>query len=42
MLFRSTARDAGVGAAVGILMALIVLVVFGLVNVLVKDDDLEF
>lgn len=38
----STARDAGVGAAVGILMALIVLVVFGLVNVLVKDDDLEF
>ena len=31
-----------VGAAVGILMAVIVLVVFGLVNLLVKDDDLEF
>ncbi len=38
----STSRDAGVGAAVGILMAVIVLVVFGLVNLLVKDDDLEF
>lgn len=38
----STARDSGVGAAVGILMALVVLVVFGLVNLLVKDDDLEF
>lgn len=38
----STARDAGVGAAVGILMALIVLVVFGIVNLIVKDDDLEF
>lgn len=38
----STARDAGVGAAVGILMAVIVLLVFGLVNLLVKDDDLEF
>ena len=37
----STARDAGVGAAVGILMAVIVLLVFGLVNLLVKDDDLE-
>ena len=38
----STARDAGVGAAVGILMAVIVLLVFGLANLLVKDDDLEF
>lgn len=38
----STARDAGVGAAVGILMAIIVLIVFGIVNLLIKDDDLEF
>lgn len=38
----STARDAGVGAAVGILMAVIVLAVFGIVNLLIKDDDLEF
>lgn len=38
----NTARDAGAGAAVGILMALIVLLIFGVMNLLVKDDDLEF
>ncbi|HIX28819.1 MAG TPA: sugar ABC transporter permease [Candidatus Blautia stercoravium] len=38
----STSRDAGAGAAVGILMAVVVLVVFGVMNLLVKEDDLEF
>ncbi len=35
-------RDAGMGAAVGILMALVVMIVFFVVNKLIKDDDLEF
>lgn len=37
-----TERMPGKGAAVGILMALVVLVIFFLINTLFKDDDLEF
>lgn len=37
-----TDRDAGVGAAIGVLLALVVVVVFTLCNKLIKDDDLEF
>lgn len=37
-----TDRMPGKGAAVGILMALVVLVIFFLINTLFKDDDLEF
>lgn len=38
----STKRDAGLGAAVGVMMALVVLVVFFIVNRIAKNDDLEF
>lgn len=38
----STARDSGAGAAVGIMMALVVLIIFGIMNLVVKNDDLEF
>ena len=38
----STARDSGAGAAVGIMMALVVLVIFGVMNLIVKNDDLEY
>lgn len=38
----STARDSGAGAAVGIMMALVVLVIFGVMNLVVKNDDLEY
>ena len=34
-------RNGGLGAAVGVVMALVVLVVFFVVGRLVKDDDLE-
>ena len=34
-------RDGGLGAAVGVVMALVVLVVFFVMNRLIKDDDLE-
>lgn len=37
-----TERNAGLGAAVGVLLALCVVFVFVLLNVIVKDDDLEF
>lgn len=35
-------RDAGKGSAVGILMALTVLIVFFITNRIIKDDDLEY
>ena len=38
----SAKRDAGLGAAVGVMMALVVLVVFFIVNRIAKNDDLEF
>lgn len=38
----STVRDSGAGAAVGIMMALVVLIIFGIMNLVVKNDDLEF
>lgn len=37
-----TERNAGLGAAVGVLLALAVVIVFIATNVLVKDDELEF
>lgn len=38
----NASRDAGRGAAIGILMAAVVLVIFFIVNKICKDDDLEF
>ena len=38
----SAKRDAGLGAVVGVMMALVVLVVFFIVNRIAKNDDLEF
>ena len=35
-------RDAGSGAAIGIILSLFVLFVFQLTNRLLKDDDLEY
>jgi len=37
-----TVRDSGSGAAIGVIMMLIVLIVFGLTNFLIKNDDIEF
>lgn len=34
-------RDSGVGAAIGVMMAIVVVVVFGLTNFIVKNDDVE-
>ncbi len=36
-----TARDSGVGAAIGVMMAIVVILVFFLTNKLVKNDDVE-
>lgn len=37
-----TERDAGMGAAIGVILALVVVIVFTLCNKLIRDDDLEF
>ena len=37
-----TERNAGVGAAVGILLGLCVVAVFIVINLLIRDDELEF
>ena len=37
-----TVRDSGAGAAIGVTMMMIVLIVFGVTNLLTKDDDIEF
>jgi ABC-type sugar transport system permease subunit len=37
-----TERNAGLGAAIGIILAICVLVIFTVCNKLLKDDDLEF
>lgn len=37
-----TTRDAGAGAAVGVVLTLIIIAVYGIVNVLFKDSDLEY
>ena len=34
-------RDSGVGAAIGVMMALTVVTVFALTNIIVKNDDVE-
>lgn len=34
-------RDSGIGAAIGVIMALLVLIMFGLTNFIVKNDDVE-
>ena len=38
----NTARDAGRGAAVGVLMAIVVMIVFFIINKSVKDEEMEF
>lgn len=38
----NAARDAGAGAAVGVVLALIILAVYFIMNRLIKDDDLEY
>ena len=35
-------RDAGIAAAVGVMLCLFIVFIFTLVNRLIKDDDLEF
>lgn len=35
-------RDAGAGAAVGVVLALIIMLIYILTNKLIKDDDIEF
>lgn len=35
-------RDAGVAAAIGVMLCLFIVIIFTLVNRLIKDDDLEF
>lgn len=37
-----TERDAGLGAAVGVLLTIFVVVVFIVTNRIIKDDDLEY
>ncbi|MGD1815892.1 MAG: carbohydrate ABC transporter permease [Pleomorphochaeta sp.] len=37
-----TVRDSGAGAAIGVTMMVIVLIVFGLTNLIIKNDDTEF
>lgn len=36
-----TQRDSGAGAAIGVLMMIIVLIAFGLTNLIVKNDDVQ-
>ena len=38
----NTARDAGAGAAVGVTLTLIIVLVYFVMNKVLKDDDLEF
>ena len=35
-------RDAGAGAAVGVVLAVLVLIIYFIMNKLIKEDDLEF
>lgn len=35
-------RDAGAGAATGVILALIIVVIYVVMNRLLRDDDLEF
>ena len=35
-------RDAGSGAAIGIILCLFIVIIFNVANRLLKDDDLEF
>lgn len=37
-----TKRDAGAGAAVGVVLTLFIIVVYYIINVIIKDDDLEY
>lgn len=37
----ATARDSGAGAAIGVIMMFIVIIVFSLTNTIVKNDDIE-
>ena len=35
-------RDAGISAAIGVMLCLFIVAVFTIVNRFIKDDDLEF
>ncbi len=37
-----TERDAGVGAAIGVMLAVCIVLIFTITNKVIKDDDLEF
>ena len=37
-----TERNAGLGAAIGVLLSVCVVIVFTICNKVIKDDDLEF
>ena len=37
-----TERNAGLGAAIGVLLSVCVVIVFTICNRVIKDDDLEF
>ncbi len=37
-----TERDAGAGAAVGVTLALVIIAIYGVMNLLLKDTDLEY
>ena len=37
-----TQRDAGAGAAVGVVLTLVIIVIYGVMNLMLKDTDLEY
>ena len=37
-----TQRDAGAGAAVGVVLTLIIIVIYSVMNLMLKDTDLEY
>ncbi len=38
----STVRDAGYAAAIGVVLCLCVVIIFRIINLIIKDDDIEF
>ena len=37
-----TQRDAGAGAAVGVVLTLLIIIIYGVMNLLLKKSDLEY
>ena len=35
-------RDAGAGAAVGVVLTLVIIAIYGVMNLLIKDTELEY